>query len=238
MVTSAPVRPRVRVILAMTPTLSGSLAALLVALLVAFEGARVGRDVDRVLAQRGQRDDLQRALVRARQDDRRRAAILVGAKPVHGRHAPAVPRYQPGEAELRHGSGEVVADTPLVLEELARHDRADGVTPPVLGSGRACAVTVEPSQRVTPTGLKLSAQHVPVAHPSSIGRGAAGPQPPEDDLDNALAESSPAAVRPTSASAFAGRSGTHGLNPIWPMLELRSHETNSRHSPRMYSIRG
>src|ERR1700678_3241122 len=188
MVTSAPVRPRVRVILAMTPTLSGSLAALLVALLVAFEGARVGRDVDRVLAQRGQRDDVQRALVRARQHDRRRAAILVGAKPVHGRHAPAVPRYQPGEAELRHGSGEVVADAPLVLEELARHHRADGVTPPVLGSGRAAAATVEPCQRVTSTGLKLAAQHVPVAHPSSIGIAAISPQDPGDDLGSLLTQ--------------------------------------------------
>src|ERR1700679_4036763 len=113
MVTSASVRPRVRVMIAMTLTLSGSW----VALLVAFEGARVGRDVDRVLAQRGQRDDVERALVRARQDDGRRAAILVGAKPVHGGDAPAVPRHKPGEAELRHGRREVIADAPLILED-------------------------------------------------------------------------------------------------------------------------
>src|ERR1700734_4061211 len=186
--------------IAMTLTLSGLSPALLrslllalsvacaVALSVAFEGARVGRDVDRVLAQRGQRDDLKRALVRARQDDGRRAAILVGAKPVHGRHAPAIPRHQPGKAELRHGSGEVVADATLVPEELSGHHRAEGVTPPVLGSGRAAAVTVEPCQRVTSTGLKLAAQHVPVAHPSSIGSGAISPQAPGDDLDFPLTQ--------------------------------------------------
>src|SRR3984885_222559 len=176
--------------IAMTLTLSGMSLALLVSLpvalsvafSVAFEGARVGRDVDRVLAQSGQRDDVQCALVRARQDDGRRAAVLVGAKPVHGRHAPAVPRHQPGKAELRHGGGEVVADAPLMLEELARHHRADGVTSPVLGAGGTAAVTIEPCQRVTATGLKLAAQHVPVAHPSSIGRGMAGPQPPKTIL--------------------------------------------------------
>ena len=81
------------------------------------------------------------------------------------------------------GGGEVVADAPLVLKELARHHRADGVTPPVLGAGGAAAVTVEPCQWVTSTGLKLAAHHVPVAHPSSIGIAAMRPQAPGDDLD-------------------------------------------------------
>jgi aminopeptidase N len=84
-------------------------------------------DVDRVLPEHVQRDDLQRALVGRGQHHRGGGAVAMRAQPVRRGHAPSVPRHQPGEAELRHRRGQVVADAALMREELRGHHRADRV---------------------------------------------------------------------------------------------------------------
>ena len=66
-----------------------------------FQAADVVRDVDRVLAQRLDRHDLQRALVRGGQDDARGRARLVRLQPADGDDAPPVAGLQAGEAVLR-----------------------------------------------------------------------------------------------------------------------------------------
>ena len=99
--------------------------------------------------------------MRGGEEDRRGGAVLVGLEPSAGDDAPPVAGRQAGEAPLRTGRHEVVADAALVLEELGRDDDADGVAAPVLGPGRAVAVAVEAGQRVGAAGLELAAEHVP-----------------------------------------------------------------------------
>src|SRR6201986_1612766 len=168
MVACVPVRPRARVMIAMpqryprrvpgrhrgTPGGAGLAVPVL-------EGARVLGNVDTVLLERGQGNDLTCGLACGREHDWRREAALVGAQPVRRRDAPAVSRHETREAVLRHRRAQVVADAPLVLEELARHHRADGVAAPVLWAGVAAAVPVEAGKRVSSTWVKLAAQPIP-----------------------------------------------------------------------------
>ena len=140
----------------------------------AVQRAGIGGHVDGVLAQRVERHDLQRPLVRGGEHHPGCGAVVVGPQPVRRRHAPAVPRHQPGELVLRHGGGQVVADPALMLEELGGHHRADRVTPPVLGPGAAAAVPVEPGDRVSAARFQLPTQHIAIAHLSSISHYRAG----------------------------------------------------------------
>ena len=63
--------------------------------------AGVRRDVDRVLLERGERDDLQGALVRGREQPRGGQAVVVGTEPVRRRDAPAAAGYEARKPELR-----------------------------------------------------------------------------------------------------------------------------------------
>src|SRR5829696_5934368 len=121
---------------------------------LSFQGAEVVGDVDGVLAQRLDGHDLQRPLVRGGQDDARRGPRLVGLQPADGDHAPAVAGAQAGEAVLRSGRGQVVAELALHGEELGGDDRADGVRAQVLGPRGAVAVAVEAGQRVDAARLQ------------------------------------------------------------------------------------
>lgn len=71
-----------------------------------------------MLLQQLERHDVEGTLVRAREHDGGRRAVQVRAQPVGRRDAPPVTRIQPGEPVLRHRRAEVVADAPLVLEDL------------------------------------------------------------------------------------------------------------------------
>src|SRR3712207_5385785 len=75
-----------------------------------FQLAEVVGHVDGVLAQRLERDGLQRTGVGGRQDDARRGPGLVRLQPARGDDAPAVARPQPREAVLRARGAEVVAE--------------------------------------------------------------------------------------------------------------------------------
>jgi LacI family transcriptional regulator len=132
------------------------------------QGGGVGGDVDRIGLEDLQRNDLERALVGRGQHHRRAGAVLVRLQPVGRGHAPPVPRHQPGEPELGHRGGQIVADPALVLEEFGRHHRADGVAAQVLGAGRAASVPVETGERIGSTRLEFAAQHITVAHACSI----------------------------------------------------------------------
>ncbi len=148
--------------------LSRDRAAALYPAALFVQGGGVGGDVDGVGLEDLQRDDLERALVGRGQHHRRGGALPVRLQPVGRGHAPPVPRHQPGEPELGHRRGQVVADPALVLEELGGHHRADGVAAQVLGAGRAASVPVESGERIGSTRLKLAAEHITVAHACSI----------------------------------------------------------------------
>ena len=54
-------------------------------------------------------------------------AIVMCPQPVGRRHAPAVAGHKARKAVLRHRSGQIIADTALVLEEFSGHHCAYGV---------------------------------------------------------------------------------------------------------------
>jgi len=95
-------------------------------------------------------------------------AVRVCSQPVHCGYAPPVAGLEPGEAILRHGCDEVVADATLVFKERGRDHRADCVAPAVLGAGAAAPVPIETGEGVDATRLKLSSQHIAIGHRSSI----------------------------------------------------------------------
>src|ERR1700761_1878427 len=113
MVTSAPVPPRARVMIAIPSSYPGGGRPAQTGtslpspgrparrgdggLTVGVERAGVLGDVDRVLLERGQRNDLEGALVGRREHDGGRQAVPVGAQPVGGRDAPAVARHETGK---------------------------------------------------------------------------------------------------------------------------------------------
>src|SRR6266404_5310211 len=80
--------------------------------------------------------------------------------PAAGAQAPAVARFEPGEAVLRQGRAEVVAVRLGEGEELRRHDHTDGVQADILAAGIAASVTVEAGQGLERAGLQRAAQDV------------------------------------------------------------------------------
>ena len=78
--------------------------------------------------------------------------------PARGAEAPAVAGLEAGEAVLRQGGGEVVADGAAVGEEACRHDRADGVAAVVFGAGAAGAVAEEAGDGAVGAGGERAAE--------------------------------------------------------------------------------
>lgn len=138
-----------------------------------LQGAGIRRDVNCVVLEHGERNNVQSSLMGRRQHHWCSSAVVVGAQPVRGSYAPAIPWLQPGKTVLRHRRAQVIANTALVLQELTGHDRAYRMAPQVLGTGAAAPVSVETRDRVGPARLELAAQHIAIAHPSSIGAQAA-----------------------------------------------------------------
>src|ERR1022692_41829 len=103
-------------------------------------------------------------------------AVAVRLQPVGRGHAPPVPRDQAREPELGHGRAQIVTDTALMLEEFGGHYRADRVAAEVFRAAGAASIPVETSQRISPTWLKLAAEHISVTHRSSIRSAAGDPQ--------------------------------------------------------------
>ena len=127
-----------------------------------------------MLGERSEGYDLEGSLMGRCQHDRCGHAIVVSSEPVRRRNAPAVAGHKPRELVLGHRGAQVVADTALVLEELSRHHRADRVAAQILRPGATAAIPIEPGKRVGAARLQLTAKHIAITHPSSIGaRGAA-----------------------------------------------------------------
>src|SRR3954452_4681604 len=130
--------------------------------------AGIGRYVDRVLLQPGERDHVERPLVRGSQHDRRVDTVLVRLTPAHRDHTPPITGLQASEPPLRYRRREVVADRPLVGEELLGHHSADGVQPDVLRTAGAGPVTVEAGHRIRTARLEFSAEDVAFRHGDQV----------------------------------------------------------------------
>ena len=137
-----------------------------------------------MLAERGEGHEFECPFMGGRQNHVGCRAVRVCSQPVHCGYAPPVAGLEPGEAILRHGCDEVVADATLVFKERGRDHRADCVAPAILGAGAAAPVPIETGEGVDTTRLKLSSQHIAIGHRSSIALDAAVLRaPPRSEMD-------------------------------------------------------
>jgi hypothetical protein len=121
-----------------------------------------------MLAEYLERHDVERAFVRGRKYDGRRAAVHVGSEPVGRSDAPAVTRVQSRETMHRHRGTQIVADPSLVLEELGGDDSADRVAALILGSGAAASIPEETGHRIQAARLEIPAEDIALAHDASL----------------------------------------------------------------------
>lgn len=75
-----------------------------------------------------------------------------------------------------------------MVQDLARHHRAHGVTAEILRSGIAAAIAVPAGDGVESANLQLGTEHVAFAHNTSIAT------PPADSTTHALAVLRPAMI--------------------------------------------
>ena len=66
------------------------------------------------------------------------------------------------------GVVEIIADAPLMLQELCGDDCADRVAPQVLWPGVTATISIEPRDGIEATRFKLAAENVALAHPVII----------------------------------------------------------------------
>jgi hypothetical protein len=88
-------------------------------------------------------DNLEGIFVGGFEDDGASSAGLLDLEPARGTDTPAVSGFEAGEAKLRHGSAEIVAEGFGGFEEGSVDDAADGVDAVVVGTGFATAGAVE-----------------------------------------------------------------------------------------------
>ena len=84
-------------------------------------------------------------------------------QPACGDNTPAIARCEPGEVIFRHRRDEVVADRPLVLETLPRHDRADRMTADIFRTRAAAPVPEESGDGVEPTRFERTTENIAFA---------------------------------------------------------------------------
>ena len=92
------------------------------------------------------------------------APCHVRLEPVPRSDAPSITRDEARKPVLRHRRDQVVTDAPLMLEELGRHHRTDGVASDVFDAGVAAPVAVEPGHRIGSAHLDFATQDVPFTH--------------------------------------------------------------------------
>jgi hypothetical protein len=117
-----------------------------------------------VLLKRGERDELERTLVRGCQHNEGGRPVLMSPQPVRRGHTPAVAGREPGETVLGPRSYQVVADLILMLEERGCDHRAERVAPEVLGTRATAPIPVKTGEGIKAAGLKLSSQHIAIGH--------------------------------------------------------------------------
>ena len=89
-----------------------------------------------------------------------RRAGIDALQPAGGADAPAVAGLEAGEAVLRHGGGEIVAEALGGGEKLRRDDAADGVHAEIVRAGVAAAVAEEAGHGLAAAGGEGLAEDV------------------------------------------------------------------------------
>jgi hypothetical protein len=114
----------------------------------------------RKLDQQLKGDDLEGVLVGGFEDDGAGCSGLLDLEPAGGADAPAVAGFEAGKAVLRHGGGEIVAESLGCGEEGRVDDAADGVDAEVVGAGLATAGAVEAGHGLAAADVEWLAEDV------------------------------------------------------------------------------
>src|SRR5690606_20625305 len=101
---------------------------------------------------------------------RRRRARVEGLEPPVRADAPAISRSQAFEAELGARAHQVVAHWLLMREELRGDPRAHRMASEIDVVIAAASVEVETGHRIVAARLELVAEHVAIAHRSTVAR--------------------------------------------------------------------
>ena len=115
---------------------------------------------DGVLDEEFEGNDVEGRLVGGFEDDGTCGAGLLDLQPARGADAPTVPRLEAGEAILRHGGGEVVAEGLRRGEKRLVDDAANGMHAKVFGAGLAASGAVESGHGGAATGGEGLAEDV------------------------------------------------------------------------------
>jgi hypothetical protein len=108
---------------------------------------------DGVLNEELEGDDTESVLMGGLEEDRAGCAGLLDLKPTGGTDAPAIAWSESGEAILRHGGAEVIAEGFGGFEEGLVDDAADGVDTVVVGAGFAATGAIEAGHGLATAGL-------------------------------------------------------------------------------------
>lgn len=139
------------------------------------EGGGIRWHVDRVKSENIQRHEVEHAVVRRREDNRRSQPVVVCSQPIRSRHTPPIARNESRKPVLRHRCCQIIPDARLVFEEFASHHRADRVAAVIALIRVARSVAEEPGERLYPTRFEFEAENVQfhLKIPSSV----MGPRP-------------------------------------------------------------
>jgi hypothetical protein len=124
-----------------------------------LERAEVLRDVNRILLQHSKIDYVERSDVSGCQYHWWSYTSLVGLKPALGNHTPPVARLQTRKPERWRRRDQVVADAPLLPQEL-RGDHCTHQMNGLIWSGGAAAIAIEAGNRVCATALQFAAEDI------------------------------------------------------------------------------
>ena len=131
---------------------------------------KLARD-NRILNKQLEWHDFEGVFVSGFEDDWAGSPGLLDLQPAGGTDAPAVAGFEAGEAELRHGSAEIVALGLGSREEWSVDDAADGVDAMVVGAGLAAAGAVEASHGLAAADLERLTEDVFPARFDRFGSG-------------------------------------------------------------------
>ena len=107
-----------------------------------------------VLFEDVQGDDLERCVLGCFESYRWRHSVVIGLFPAWGTDTPVIAWFETREAEVGHGSAQVIALGLAVIQKSFRHHAADAVLPQVAGIGSAMSISKPTCHRLTTTAFK------------------------------------------------------------------------------------
>jgi hypothetical protein len=113
-----------------------------------------------VRAQFFQRNEFQRAYVRRRQHDSRRASSFKRFLPSSHTQTPSIAAFETREVEFGNGRAQIVADHRTETKELLAHHRAHGVQAVIPRARAAVAIAIKTRARLSTAGFESTAQDV------------------------------------------------------------------------------